>query len=644
MTSGVTTVIPDTRGLTDVPSEQIRILFASIPISLISILICSLALAVVQWSVIDHDIIITWLIGTNLLSVVRWTMYRRFRRSDTGPVVDPDWYRRAVASSIASGLTWGLGGYFLFAEQSPVHQVFLGLVVAGICAGAITTLSAISLAARGFVTLAILPIIIKFNLIDSEISLAMIGVSVLFVVMILISSQRINKTIVESLQIRHQRELAEKTIRHQAHFDDLTDLPNRRLLLTTLRREMAKADRHRRIGAVFFIDLDRFKSINDSLGHAVGDDLLVEVARRIAERLRREDTVGRLGGDEFVVLLPEVGDDQEAAAEHATHIAEEIRKRFKQPFQIQGHDIHLSISIGIALFPMNVPAEDLLKFADVAMYRAKNEGRDSVRLFSDEMQEAVNQHRVIEKGLRLALDNEEFELYYQAQLNAKQQIVGAEALLRWNHPEKGIIAPGEFIDVAEQTGLIVPIGEWVLRTACEHLVKLPHNIMVSVNVSPRQFSDKRFIDHLQETLLETGADPGLLKLEITEGLAMADIEHTIETMNQIKALGLSFSIDDFGTGYSSLSYLKRLPVDELKIDQAFVRDISETSDLAIIADTIIVMAQKMNLEIVAEGIETVTELDYLLERRCDRFQGYYLSRPVSFDEFIEASAPQRMLG
>ena len=636
--------VPETGGLIDVRSEQIRIIFAAIPSSLATILICSAVLAAVQWTVIDHGTIIIWFCATNLLSLLRLVMYLRFKRQTQERIVDEIWYRLAIATSIASGVTWGAGGYFLFAEQSLVHQVFLGFVIAGISAGAITTLSAVIEAARGFVVLAILPVIVKFNLIDSEISLAMIAVSVLFVVMILASAQRINQTIVESLEVRHQRELAEQTIRHQAHFDELTDLPNRRLLLSTLRQEIAKAERHARFGAVFFIDLDRFKAINDSLGHSVGDELLIKVAQKIAERLRREDIVGRLGGDEFVVLLPEVGSNYDTAAAHATRIADEIRKLFKTPFDIQGHDIHLTISVGIALFPMDVSAEDLLKYADVAMYRAKNEGRDGVRLFSAEMQEAVNQQRIIEKGLRDALENNEFELYFQSQLNASQQVVGAETLLRWNHPELKVVAPALFIDVAEQTGLIVPIGEWVLRSACEHSARLDSSLMLSVNVSPRQFSDRKFVDHLKQILGETGADAKQLKLEITEGLAMVNIEHTIETMNQLKSLGISFSIDDFGTGYSSLSYLNRLPVDELKIDQAFVRGISTSSDHAVIVDTIILMAQKLNLEIVAEGIETMTELDYLLERQCDRFQGYYFSRPVPFEEFIESTAPKRMLG
>ena len=505
-------------------------------------------------------------------------------------------------------------------------------MIAGICAGSITTLSSIIIAARGFVILTIVPIIIKFNLIGDEFSLALTIMSILFVIMILVSSQRLNQTIHQSLVFRYQRELAEQTIRYQAQYDDLTNLPNRRLFLSTLRQEMAKADRHHRYGAVFFIDLDRFKAVNDSLGHAVGDELLIGVANKIGERLRQEDTVARLGGDEFVVLLPEVGSDPESAGSHASTIADEMRRLFSSPFTIQGHEIHLTISVGIALFPGNVSAEDLLKFADVAMYRAKSEGRDSVCLFSDEMQDAVNQQRIIEKGLRQALAKDEFELYYQGQYDADNRLVGAETLLRWNHPDKGIIAPGYFIDIAEQTGLIVAIGDWVLRTACEHLSKLTQELKLAVNVSPRQFSDPEFIEKLKQVLQETDADPRRLTLEITEGLAMANIKRSIATMNQLKQLGIRFSVDDFGTGYSSLSYLHQLPIDELKIDQYFVSNISNSPENAVIVDTIIAMAQQLNLKIVAEGVETPEELDYLKLRQCDYFQGYHLARPIPFPQ------------
>ncbi|MDH3389454.1 MAG: GGDEF domain-containing protein, partial [Gammaproteobacteria bacterium] len=277
--------------LTDVKSEQIRILFAAIPASLVTILVVSFILGMVQWTVIDHRTIIAWFAATNLLSLFRLYQFRQYRRlPDTEPVGDR-WQQRVVITSIASGVLWGLGGYFLFAEQSLGHQVFVAFVIAGMCAGAITTLSSITPAVRGFVVCAIAPIIVKFNLIDSDISLPMTVMSVLFTTMILISAQRLNQTIRESLEVRHQFELAEQTIRHQAQYDDLTDLPNRRMLLATLRQEIAKSDRHHRYGAVFFIDLDRFKAVNDSLGHAVGDELLVEVAKKIALRLRQEDTL-----------------------------------------------------------------------------------------------------------------------------------------------------------------------------------------------------------------------------------------------------------------------------------------------------------------------------------------------------------------
>jgi diguanylate cyclase (GGDEF)-like protein len=490
-------------------------------------------------------------------------------------------------------------------------------------------------AARGFVLLASLPIVVKFYLSDTEFSIAMTLMSLLFVVMILISAQRLNQTICESLNFRYQRELAEQTIRYQAQYDDLTNLPNRRLFLTTLRQEMAKADRHHRHGAVFFIDLDRFKSVNDSLGHSVGDELLIEAAHKIALRLREEDTVARLGGDEFVVLLPEVGIDLESAGSHASAIADAMRQLFASPFTIQGHEIHLTISIGIALFPGRYSAEDLLKFADVAMYRAKSEGRDGVRLFSEEMQEAVNQQRHIEKGLRQALTNDQFELYFQGQYDANDQLVGAETLLRWNHPEQGIIAPGQFIDIAEQTGLIVAIGEWVLRSACETLAVLESGMKLAVNVSPRQFGDPDFVDNLQQVLRETGANPHNLTLEITEGLAMKNIQHSIDSMNILKRIGITFSMDDFGTGHSSLSYLHKLPIDELKIDQSFVRNISNSPENETIVDTIIAMAQQLELKVVAEGIESPDELHYLKTRQCDYFQGYHFAEPMPFADFCQ---------
>ena len=618
----------DNSHLIDVKSEQIRIVFAAIPNSLATILAASAILSGVLWSQIDHVTIAIWFVLTNLLSLYRLHMYRSFVREETGPVVDRRWRQVAILNSMASGITWGAGGFLLYAEQSPAHQVFLAIVIAGVAAAAVTTLSAILPAVRAFVLLTVIPTVVKLYLVDNEFSVAITVMSALYVFMILESARRLNQTIMESLEVRHQRELAEQTIRRQAEFDDLTDLPNRRLLLSNLRQELAKAQRHHRFGAVFFIDLDRFKAVNDSLGHAVGDELLIESAQRIAERLREEDTVGRLGGDEFVVLLPEVGKSEETAGAHASRIANQIRERFEAPFIVQNHEIHLTISIGIALFPAGVSPEDLLKFADVAMYRAKKDGRDGVRLFSVEMQEAVNRQRRVEAGLRHALSNDELRLFLQAQYDGERRLVGAECLLRWDHPEEGIVGPDRFIEIAELTGLIQPIGSWVLRAACEQLAGLEQGLTLAVNVSARQFADQRFVDNLKALLDETGADPARLKFEITESLAMVNMQQSVETMIKLRQLGIGFVIDDFGTGYSSLNYLHRLPVDELKIDQSFVRNIASESGNAVIVDTIILMAQQLDLRVVAEGIESRAELDYLRERNCDYFQGYYFSRPM----------------
>jgi diguanylate cyclase (GGDEF)-like protein len=565
-----TTARGDAR-LTDVRLEQVRIIYSAIPSSLLVILINSAILSVVQWGVIDHRVIILWFVTTNSLSLFRGYLHQEFGKLPNSQHTPNIWYQLAVITSALSGACWGAAGIWLFPESSIAHQVFLAFVIAGMCAGGITTLSSIRRAAWAFVLLAITPLIIQFLLVDTQISIGMAIMSMLFVVMLLYSAQRLNGTIVETFTARRERELSEQTIRYQALYDDLTDLPNRRHLLDKLKNEIANAERHNRIGAALFIDLDRFKRINDSLGHNIGDELLLQIAKRIRSRLRNQDTAARLGGDEFVVLLPEVGPDPELAGAQATKIANKIRRLFYSPFVIQGHDIHLTISVGIALFPHNqVNAEDLIQFADVAMYQAKNEGRDCVRLFSKELQDAVNNRAIIEKGLHHALENNQFELHFQAQFNNSLQIIGAEALLRWNDPEKGLVKPTEFIEIAEQTGLIVPIGDWVLRKACEYIAQLDpdSHLVISVNVCPQQFKSLKFCNKIERILLESGADPKKLKLEITEGMVINNVEQIIETMNQIRQLGLRFSVDDFGTGYSSLAYLNSLPVDELKIDES----------------------------------------------------------------------------
>ncbi len=440
-----------------------------------------------------------------------------------------------------------------------------------------------------------------------------------------------------------ERKLAEERIEYLAFYDALTELPNRRLLLDRLEQNISRARRYDHFGAMLFLDLDRFKNINDSLGHPVGDVLLQEVSKRLLHDLRSEDTVSRLGGDEFVMLLPDLGPDSTNAAAVAQQKAENIRGHLAEKYFIDGHELHITPSIGVAMFPSGKEGQetgdDILRYADTAMYRAKDDGRDTIRFFLPSMQAAADSRLATEKELRHALERGELTLYFQPQVDGQGQILGAETLARWQHPEKGFISPAVFIPIAEATGLILPIGEWVLRTACEHLKSwndqgLPvHHL--AVNVSPRQFRQPNFVRQVKSILEETGADPNQLGFELTEGMVIDNIPDTIEKMESLKKLGIELSIDDFGTGYSSLAYLKKMPLDILKIDQSFISDIETDTNDAAIVHTIIAMAAHLELKVIAEGVETKFELDFLEEKGCPLYQGYLFSRPVPNEQFIE---------
>ncbi len=440
-----------------------------------------------------------------------------------------------------------------------------------------------------------------------------------------------------------ERKQAEQKIERLAFYDALTELPNRRLLLDRLDQSLSRARRYHHYGAMLFLDLDRFKNINDSLGHPTGDALLQAVANRLRRELRKDDTVSRLGGDEFVVLLSDLGSDQKNAAAIAQKIAENIKVRLAEKNIIDGHELHITPSIGVAMFPTDdirqETGNDILRHADTAMYRAKDDGRDTIRFFLPSMQAAADTRLAIEKELRYALERGELLLFFQPQVNSAGEIFGAETLARWQHPEKGFISPATFIPIAEATGLILPIGEWVLQTACEHLKEWSDNGFtinhLAVNVSPRQFRQPNFVNQVQTILQQTGADPSQLGLELTEGMVIDNILDTIEKMEALKRLGIELSIDDFGTGYSSLTYLKKMPLDILKIDQSFIRDIETDSNDAAIVDTIISMATHLDLKVIAEGVETSFELEFLKEKGCPLYQGYYFSKPLPNEQFVK---------
>ncbi len=424
-----------------------------------------------------------------------------------------------------------------------------------------------------------------------------------------------------------------------AYYDPLTELPNRRLFLDRLTTSVAVAQRNNVFGAVVFIDLDNFKNLNDAEGHEVGDDLLREIAQRLRQLLRQEDTVSRLGGDEFVLLLPALSDHSEISANMVQAAIARIQEAICEPVVLGKFQHQIAASIGVTLFPKGVEsASDLLKQAETAMYRAKATGRNSVCYFEPAMQAAVSARLTLEHDLRQAMVREDFRMFLQGQVDASGKIMGAEALIRWHNKEGGLISPMAFIPVAEDTGLIVPMGTWMLRQACLTIKKLEQAgrpIRISVNVSPRQFRGPDFQDCVEMVLRETGAHANLLTLEITEAVVFDNLNEAISKMRKLKALGVHFSIDDFGTGYSSLAYLKKLPLTELKIDKSFIQDAPTDMNDASLVEAILAVANHHGLQVVAEGVETVQHVDFLKERGCPLFQGYYFARPIPAEEFVQ---------
>jgi diguanylate cyclase (GGDEF)-like protein/PAS domain S-box-containing protein len=438
-----------------------------------------------------------------------------------------------------------------------------------------------------------------------------------------------------------ERKQTEEQIRNLAYFDPLTKLPNRRLLMDRLGQALSASNRTQEFGALLILDLDNFKILNDTQGHDVGDQLLIEVAQRLLSNARQGDTVSRLGGDEYVVIAEHLGTDLTAAINKAEAIAEKIHRELNQPYSIshkmQAH--HSTPSIGLTLFSgQDIPIEVLFKQADLALYQSKAAGRNTIRFFSPEMQAAIDSRSAMESAMRKGLQQGEFKLFYQPQIDLNGRLIGAEALLRWLPPGQDAVSPLQFIPLAEDTGFIVPMGLWVLQAACAQLKSwaqnpLTRDMQIAINVSARQFHQPGFFDQIRDSLQHSGANPGLLKLKLTESVVLKDIEEVIERMQKIRALGVAFSLDDFGTGYSSLSYLKKLPLDQLKIDQSFVRDVTSDSNDAAIVKAIIAMCQSLGIQVIAEGVETQAQLDFLKDSGCTRYQGYLFGKPLSIEEF-----------
>jgi diguanylate cyclase (GGDEF)-like protein len=433
-----------------------------------------------------------------------------------------------------------------------------------------------------------------------------------------------------------ERTYAEEQIKHLAYHDALTGLPNRLLFKDRLTVALSHAQREHTRLAVLFLDLDRFKVINDSLGHNIGDQLLQAVAARVQSCVRESDTVARLGGDEFTIMIPSL-----VRSEDAAPVAQKILEAVRYPFHLDGREFYITTSIGISLYPEDgMDAETLIKNADTAMYQAKEQGRDNYQLFNAYINAKALQRIALEHGLRRALLNDEMKVHYQPIFDFRAgKIVGMEALLRWTHPDMGPIPPSVFIPLAESTGLMSPIGQWVLRTACRQAKEWHdqgfRNLSLAVNLSVTQLQQPDLVARVKEVLEETGLPPRLLELEITESSAMQSPEASVRTLYDLKKLGIRISLDDFGTGHSSLSYLKRFPIDTLKIDQSFVRDINSDPDTAAIVTAIIAMAHSLRLKVIAEGVEFSEQASFLKHYSCDQMQGYLIKAPVGAEEFFE---------
>jgi diguanylate cyclase (GGDEF)-like protein/PAS domain S-box-containing protein len=745
--------------------EQVHLLFAN---SMVPIFLSVLAAVLLCWalqSVISHNVLTLWIAVFCIISAMRIALLVLFKREATGSEQRELWYWCFLIGTYVIAGVWGSAAIFLFPENSLSHQTVFFVIMIGMAASGISSLCPNLPVVTGFLSLALMPLIVRLMAAGSSDSLFNGSLILLFWVVSLFGAVKIHGNLRENIQLRLQsidrektlkvseqryryifknaplgifhydvesvivdcneefirilgssrellvglnmlevlqeqkmlqairdsltrgegyyegdytavtsgrttpvrvffkavnsleqtpiggvgivedfteKKLTEEQIQYYASYDSLTGLPNRRLLLEYLSHELSRARRRGHYGALLFIDLDNFKTINDSLGHSVGDELLKVVAKRIRECIRQEDTAARMGGDEFIIIVTELDRSMGLAAHKARGIAEEISLCLSAPCQIEGRDLQITPSVGVSLFPKDDKGvDDILKQADTAMYRAKAAGRNAIHFFLPSMQEAADERLRLNTEIRKALEEDQFALYYQPQVDISGKLVGAEALLRWHHPQRGVVPPGAFLDIAEETGLMQDIGQWVLREACRHIIQwenaglLSKLQTISINISGKEIAVPDFVDTVITVLDETGVDPNYIGIELTEGSLVSTGSDIVDKIMTLRQMGIKFSVDDFGTGYSSLSYLKSLPLNTLKIDRSFVNDIHDAKHDVVLVDTIIMMAQNLGMEVIAEGVETEQELFYLNSRGCVIYQGFYFSKPVPVESFTK---------
>ena len=616
-----------------VEAEQVRLLHENALLSQLVALVNAAILAYVLWPEVDPARIVPWLVCMVGVSALRLAEARAFALA--APIASDMriWRNRFLVGAAASGVLWGATAVVLFPTQSLPHQVFVSFVIAGMVAGAVATLSPVMLAFALFAVPALAPVVLQFLLVAGPLHFPMSFMGVLFGLAMMTVARHVNATMRESLRVSQRNE-------QLAHFDALTGLPNRVMFSQSLDQALHRCHRSGSPLALLFVDVDRFKNVNDALGHDAGDQLLREVAARMREALRASDIVARFGGDEFIVVIEDLPQPSFAAS-----VAAKLLDAVAEPMHIEGQEFHVTASIGIATCPDDAgDARTLQKNADIAMFRAKAQGRNSYCFYAPQNEAHTLERLTMETQLKRALERGELELHYQPKQEiATGLVTGMEALLRWRHPELGLVPPGRFIPLAEESGLIVPMGEWVLRTACQQTAALgveldSRRLRVAVNLSARQFLDESLVALVERVLADTGLAAGALELEITESLIMQNPEHTRRILAALRELGVTLAMDDFGTGYSSLAYLRRFPVDSIKIDRSFIHGVPGEADGESITQAVIAMAHSLRLRAIAEGVETAQQLEFLRRHGCDEIQGYFFSKPLPYDQLTKILA------
>lgn len=640
-------------------SEIVGMLYANNRRSLMAAFVVMVALLLVQRHLIAHAILGVWSTFFVMAYSTRAYLGFKYHQDLYRARHSRLWLQWFRASTALCSIAWGMAGILLFPETDTAHQAFLIFALVGVSGAGIVIYSVDTLTTNLFTGGILLLLIPRFLIHGSSVSLALAVLFIVYVVYVTVAGRSLANSLRENISLRIASNLDNKKVYQLAYYDFLTGLPNRRLLTDRLNQAFARCARSQHYGAVLCLDLNNFKGLNDSKGHQAGDELLQQVANRLQQCLRKKDTIARMGGDEFIAVLDELSQDETEAITAAQRTAQKMMAAFSQPFELQNSKYRTTPSIGICLFfGEQITEEEVLRRADIAMYQAKkSDNLNSIQMYDEVVHPAVEMRATLENELAFALSANQLLLYFQMQVDNAQQTTGAEVLLRWQHPTLGMIPPDQFIPLAEENGEIVPIGQWVLVQACQQLAKWAQSpqmasLTLSVNMSAIQFSQPDFVHTVTEAVLASGCNPSLLRLELTESLIVKNMDDVIGKMHALKALGITFSLDDFGIGQSSLSVLNRLPLDELKIDRSFIKDIAHDSYDAFIVQTIINLGKNLGHHVIAEGVEVQQQMTLLQQMGCNHFQGFLFSRPLplqAFEDSLQAATtrerwPERMSG